>query len=58
MSLTDTVYTNGNYGEDDMYNSRTSLSLIDRSTNNIPGGYNNKKGNIQSRGDPTSLGNA
>ena len=57
MSITEDVYTSGNFGEDDMYNSRTSLSMLDRNTNNVPGGHNNKKGNILARGDPSMLGN-
>ncbi len=48
---------NTNFGEDDMYNSRTSLSMLDRNTTNVPGGFNNKKGNILVRGDTGLLGN-
>lgn len=49
---------NSSIGDDDIYNSRTSLSLLDRNTMNLPsGGHNKTKGNILVKGDPSMYGN-
>lgn len=42
---------NSNIGDDDMYNSRTSLSLLDKNTIFLPGIGHISRANIQTKGN-------